>query len=95
MKRKIMAKVGHQDGWDSRVKLEGPKKHHDNHGMNASNPGESKKDNKNPAGSGHWEKHYSVNEPSKNMKDTEGSDFNPKRGRDRKTTHLKVNECDH
>lgn len=43
----------------------------------------------------HWEKHYSPSKPSKNMEDTEGSDFNPKCPSDRKTTHVKVNKEDH
>lgn len=89
-----MARVGKQDPWDSKVKLEGPKVHHDNHGINASNPKVGKSGGT-PAPSGHWEKRYSVNAPSPNMTATEGSDFNPKRGRDRKTTHLKINETDH
>ena len=76
-------------------KLEGPKKHHDNHGVEASNPAASKRGNHNPAPSGHWEKHYSPNDPSRTMEITQGSDFNPKCAKDRKTTHLKINECDH
>lgn len=43
----------------------------------------------------HWEFRYSTNDPSKNMQDTQGSDFAPKRGKDRKTTYVKVNETDH
>lgn len=38
---------------------------------------------------------YDVNEPSKNMKATKGSDFNPKKACDRKTTHKKVNKTDY
>ncbi len=90
-----MVKKGQQYPAFSGVKLEGPRKHHNDHGIDASNPAASKAGDKNPAGSGHWEKHYSVNEPSQNMRDTKGSDFNPKRGKERKTTHLKVNETDH
>jgi len=43
----------------------------------------------------HWEIGYSLSKPSRNMEITKGSDFNPKRPTDRKTTHLKVNETDH
>jgi hypothetical protein len=43
----------------------------------------------------HWERKYNVDKPSKNMEDTQGSDFAPKRGKDRKTTYEKVNETDH
>lgn len=73
-------------------KLEGPKKKHDDHGKNASVP--AKGEGRIPKEK-HWEKQYSQWEPSKNMEATMGSDFNPKRAKDRKTTHLKINECDH
>jgi len=43
----------------------------------------------------HWEKRYNVNECSPDMHGMGGSDFTPKRSRDRATTHLKVNETDH
>ncbi len=43
----------------------------------------------------HWEKHYDVSKPSKNMEATEGSDFNPKNPTNRKTTYIKVNKEDH
>lgn len=43
----------------------------------------------------HWEKHYDAVDPSRNMKDVEGSDFNPKKSSDRKTTYIKVNKEDH
>lgn len=43
----------------------------------------------------HWERYYSTNEPSRNMELTEGSDFAPKRSRDRKTVYVKVNSEDH
>ena len=46
-------------------------------------------------GKEHWEIKYDETAPSKNMKDTEGADFNPKRSSVRKTTHLKVNREDH
>ena len=70
--------------------LEGPKRHHDNHGSTASVPGKGS-----PVPKEHWERRYSTNEPSKNMKATEGSDFAPKCAKDRKTTYVKVNETDH
>lgn len=73
-------------------KLEGPKKHHDNHGPNASVPA---KGNIRAIPGQHWEKHYDLNAPSKNMYATEGSDFSPKRSDERKTTYLKVNREDH
>lgn len=53
------------------------------------------KQNKKTVPNEHWEKHYSLSEPSKNMKATSGSDFMPKNPSDRKTTHLKVNREDH
>jgi len=43
----------------------------------------------------HWERRYSTTEPSKNMEDTQGSDFAPKRPSERKTTYVKVNREDH
>lgn len=47
------------------------------------------------APSEHWERSYHQWDPSKNMKDTHGSDFAPKQAKNRKTTYLKVNETDH
>ena len=76
----------------SNVKLEGPKKHHDDHGKDASVPG---KGNKNAVPNEHWERHYSLSEPSENMKLVHGSDFCPKESDLRKTTYLKVNKEDH
>ena len=73
-------------------KLEGPKKQHDDHGMDASVPGKGSGE---AVPSGHWEKHYSLCDPSRNMKVTEGSDFNAKRSSERKTTHRMVNKEDH
>lgn len=70
--------------------LEGPKKHHDKHGIDASVPGKGC-----PIPKEHWEVHYNTNEPSHNMYYTEGSDFNPKRSSERKTTYTKVNKEDH
>ena len=63
--------------------------HHD-HGRDASVPGKGA-----PIPAEHWEMSYSTNEPSKNMYDTEGSDFAPKRSNERKTTYVKVNREDH
>jgi hypothetical protein len=76
----------------SKIKLEGPKKHHDFHGNDASRP---MKGNGPAVPEKHWEKHYSLNEPSRNMYVTEGADFAPKKSDMRKTTHLKVNDTDH
>lgn len=70
-------------------KLEGPKRHHDDHGIHASVPGKKGIPDK------HWEMSYSTNEPSKMMRETGGSDFCPKNPTDRKTTYKKVNREDH
>lgn len=85
-----MAPLGHPPL--SKVKLEGPKKHHDDHGSDASVPA---KGNARAIPGEHWEKQYSQWEASKNMYLTKGSDFIAKQPQDRKTTHLKVNETDH
>jgi hypothetical protein len=74
----------------SKVKLEGPKMYHDDHGLEASYPRHGK-----TAPSQHWEKQYNPGAPSGSMIGMSGSDFNAKCGKDRKTTHLKVNETDH
>lgn len=85
-----IAPLGHKPF--SHDKLEGPKKHHDNHGKTDSVPGK---------GSGraipgeHWERMYDATDASRNMRLTEGSDFNPKCPSERKTTHIKVNKEDH
>ena len=76
----------------SKVKLEGPKRHHDDHGPTASVPG---KGNKNAVPNQHWERGYNQWAPSPNMILTEGADFNAKTSRQRKTTHLMVNPEDH
>lgn len=70
-------------------KLEGTKKHHDDHGPNDSVPGRK------PIPNEHWERSYDATHASRNMKLTEGADFVPKRSKDRKTTYIKVNETDH
>lgn len=73
----------------AKVKLEGPKKHHDNHGKDASVP--CRYDEpitpKMP-----FTKMYSLNRVHTNAP---GNEMNPKRGRDRPSTHTKVNETDH
>lgn len=43
----------------------------------------------------HFERVIDTSAPSKNMKATEGSDFNPKAGKDRKSVYVRVNETDH
>ena len=73
-------------------KLEGPKKHHDFHGSTDSVPG---KGSSRIVPSEHWEKIYDATDASKNMRDVEGADFNPKCPKERKTTYIKVNETDH
>lgn len=82
-----IAPLGHNPF--GKEKLEGPKKHHDFHGTDASRPG-----NKHVPGE-HWERSYDATDPSRNMKLTEGADFNPKCAQDRKTTYIKVNKEDH
>ena len=89
-KKPGMAPLGHPPF--SKVDLNGPKRHHDDHGPNASVPA---KGNKPAVPNQHWEMHYSPGAPSPTMKATGGADFNPKCGKDRKTTHLKINETDH
>lgn len=73
----------------SKVKLEGPKKHHDFHGMTDSVP-----DGKHIPQE-HWERSYDATDASRNMHIIEGDAFNPKCPKDRKTTYIKVNETDH
>lgn len=73
-------------------KLEGPKKHHDYHGNTDSVPA---KGDKRAIPGQHWEMRYNMHKPSENMVLTKGSDFEPKRPQDRKTTHLKVNREDY
>lgn len=67
-------------------------KHHHSHGKDASVPA---KGNKRAIPDQHWEKHYDLCAPSRNMELTGGADFVAKRPSDRKTTHLKVNPEDH
>lgn len=85
-----LAPLGHSPF--GKEKLEGPKRKHDDHGSDASRPAM----NNSPSNKEqHWERQYNPGMPSENMRLVEGADFNPKRGRDRRTTHLKVNETDH
>ncbi len=72
-----------------KVHLEGPKKHHDMHGKHDSVPGHSQMHAE------HWERKYNATGASRNMKATEGADFNAECPSDRKTTHIKVNREDH
>ena len=76
----------------SKNKLEGPKVHHDDHGSSDSVPA---KGSKRAIPGGHWERLYDATDPSKNMIDVEGGDFNPKCSDARKTTYIKVNKEDH
>lgn len=82
--------LGH--GPFSKVKLEGPKKHHDDHGKDASRP---MKGDGRAIPREQWEMQYDLCAPSRNMYLTEGADFAPKRSDERKTTYLKVNREDH
>jgi len=82
--------LGHSPFSD--VKLEGPKRHHDDHGDKASVPA---KGDKRAIPGEHWEMRYNQYDPSENMELTKGSDFVAKNPTDRKTTHLKVNREDH
>jgi hypothetical protein len=68
------------------------KKHHDDHGKDASRP---MKGNGPAVPNTHWEMRYSMNEPSPSMAATRGSDFNPKQSDKRQTTQRKVNREDH
>ncbi len=85
-----IAPLGHSP--KSKVKLEGPKRHHDDHGPLDSIPG---KGNGMAVPGDHWERRYDLTNASKNMTYTEGADFNPKCSDERKTTHIKVNSTDH
>jgi len=42
-----------------------------------------------------WEVRVQTTAPSRNMVDTQGADFNPKRPSERKTTYIKVNDQDY
>lgn len=83
------SQLGYAPG--SKVKLQGPKRHHDDHGPNASVP--AKGGGQIPS-SEHWEKVYN-SDPSKDTVKRLGSEFDARPARGRMTTHVKVNECDH
>lgn len=85
-----LAPLGHSPG--SKVNLEGPKVHHDNHGSKDSVPG---KGSKSAIHGEAWERHYDATGASKNMHAVEGADFVPKCSSERKTTYIKVNREDH
>jgi hypothetical protein len=70
-------------------KLEGPKVHHDYHGMTDSVPGKGKGM---AVPSGHWEKQYN---PLPHGNDHGGKAFDPRIASDRPCTHNKVNMDDH
>lgn len=84
-----MSQLGHAPG--SKVKVQGPKKHHDSHGPNASVPA---KGNAAVNSQEHWEMAYN-SEPSKDTVKRIGSEFDARRAKERMTTHVKVNEMDH
>lgn len=70
-------------------KLEGPKVHHDYHGMTASVPAKGK--GKAVPGE-HWQKHYNPH-PAGDNRGIKA--FDPRVASDRPCTHNKVNESDH
>ena len=90
MARKLnpgQAPLGHSPG--SKVKLEGPKMHHDFHGNDASVPA---KGNKRAIPGEHWEMQYTKNGTTGNkVMDL----YNPICAKDRPTAHKKVNTSDH
>jgi hypothetical protein len=73
-------------------KLEGPKVHHDDHGITDSVPMKGKG---RAVPNKWWEMRYNMHKPSENMILTEGSDFNPIQPNKRKTTQNKINREDH
>jgi len=88
-KKPGVSQLGHSPM--SKVKLEGPKKHHDFHGNTDSVPG---KGNGKVIPGEHWEKHYSDSFVH-DKKGRAGSEWNPKGANTRTTTHNKVNREDH
>lgn len=72
-------------------KLEGPKIHHDNHGMDASVPA---KGSKKAVPGEHWEREYH-DTVHKDRANTRGVEFSPIQASKRMTTYNKINECDH
>jgi hypothetical protein len=83
------SQLGHAPG--SKVKLQGLKRHHDDHGPNASVPG---KGGGQVPSQEHWEKTFRTT-PDKDTPRRMGSEFDPRQAKNRMTTHVKVNECDH
>lgn len=73
----------------SKVKLEGPRMKHDNHGSTDSQP---MKGNGQAIPGEHWEMSY---QPNGSMGSNPPGYFNPKRPSERFNTHNMVNECDH
>jgi len=82
------SQMGHEPF--SKVKLEGPKVRHDDHGKNASVP--AKPGEKVPPNS-HWEKQYKTAVGNQDKSGIRA--FDPMRSKDRPCTHVKVNEQDH
>lgn len=79
--------LGHNP--NSKVKLEGPKKHHDYHGKDDSVPAKGKA---NAVPQKEWEMHYNPQEPRHNRPE---ADFDPECPRYRPKLYNKVNETDH
>lgn len=79
------------DGPFAKVKLEGPKVHHDYHGMKDSVPA---KGSARAIPGEHWEKHY-PDSYEKNTDHYAGAQWNPKIANTRTCTHTKVNAEDH
>lgn len=88
-KKPGIAPLGHAPM--SKVKLEGPKRHHDFHGMTDSVPA---KGNNRAVPGEHWEMHYSDSYVH-DQKGKAGSEWNPKIANTRTATHNKVNREDH
>ena len=83
------APLGHAPS--SKVKLEGPKKRHDDHGPHDSVPG---KVGVRPTPNQHWEYNYKMSD----IRDTNkvaGTEWNPKVANTRTSTDCKVNREDH
>jgi hypothetical protein len=84
-----MSQLGHSPF--GREKLEGPKRHHDDHGKSDSVPG---KGSGMAIPGGHWEKHYKMSDV-RDTKEVAGCEWNPKVANTRTCTHTKVNREDH
>jgi len=83
------AALGHEPF--SKVKLEGPKKKHDDHGPSASVPGKS---GARGTPNEHWERHYKMSEV-RDTNEVAGTDWNPKIANTRTCTFPRVNREDH